>query len=237
MKKLGEKFWEKYFKVYDVLNIVIPYQELMAELEKELDLNQDDIVLDVGSGTGNFMIRIKNKCKKIFGLDFSEAGIKIHKSKDSPTKVILCDITQKFPFSDNYFSKIVSNNTIYTLTEKQQNFTLSEMYRVLKLNGKIVVSNIKKDYSPFEIYLKHISKSIKEIGFSKTSFLIVKLLNPTLRMFYYNAKIKKNGLTNCYHFLNDITQKELLKQAGFKNISETKYVFTNQAIMNSGYKL
>ena len=53
MKKLDEKFWEKYFKVYDVLNVVIPYKELMAELEKELDLKQDDVVLDVGSGTGN----------------------------------------------------------------------------------------------------------------------------------------------------------------------------------------
>ena len=72
---LAQKFWEKYFKVYDVLNIVIPYQELMAELGKELDLNHEDVVLDVGSGTGNFMERIKGKCKKVIGSDFSEAGI------------------------------------------------------------------------------------------------------------------------------------------------------------------
>ena len=39
IKMLDEKFWAKYFKVYDVLNLCIPYQELMAELEKELDLN------------------------------------------------------------------------------------------------------------------------------------------------------------------------------------------------------
>src|SRR3989344_8882770 len=127
MKKLDEKFWERYFGVYDILNIVIPYQELMAELEKELDLKQEDVVLDVGSGTGNLMIRIKNKCKKAIGLDFSGAGIKIHKNKDLLAEVILCDITQKFPFPDNYFSKIVSSNTIYTLNREQQRNALSEI--------------------------------------------------------------------------------------------------------------
>ncbi len=85
---LNEKFWEKYFKVYDILNIVIPYQELMDQLEKELDLNQEDIVLDVGSGTGNLMIKLRGKCKKIIGLDFSDAGIKIHKNKDPLAEVI-----------------------------------------------------------------------------------------------------------------------------------------------------
>jgi len=64
---LDQKFWAKYFKVYDILNIVIPYQELLSELERELDLNNDDVVLDVGSGTGNLMFRIKGRCKKIIG--------------------------------------------------------------------------------------------------------------------------------------------------------------------------
>ncbi len=233
---LGQKFWEKYFKVYDVLNIVIPYQELMAELEKELDLKQDDVVLDVGSGTGNLMIKIKNKCAKIVGIDYSKEGMEIHRLKDSTANVILCDITKKFPFSDNSFSKVISNNTIYTLTEKQQIFTLSEIYRVLKPNGKVVISNIKKDYSPLKIYLKHILKSIKKTGFFKTLFLVFKMLSPTFKMFYYNAKIKKNGLINYYHFLNISTQKELFKKVGFKNISEAKCVFAGQAFLNSAYK-
>lgn len=48
-------FWKQYFTVYDALNLAAPYQELMAELEKELELKPDDIVLDVGSGTGNLL--------------------------------------------------------------------------------------------------------------------------------------------------------------------------------------
>ena len=44
---LDQKFWAKYFKVYDILNIVIPYQELLSELERELDLNNDDVEITI----------------------------------------------------------------------------------------------------------------------------------------------------------------------------------------------
>ena len=233
---LNEKFWEKYFKVYDVLNIVIPYQELMIKLEKELSLKQDDIILDVGSGTGNLMIRIKDKCKKVIGLDFSEEGIKIHKSKDSTTGAILCDITQKFPFSDNYFSKIVSNNTIYTLNQEQQKNTLSEIRRVLKPGGKLVVSNVIKGFSPIKIYIDHISKSIKKEGVAKTITSFFVLLSPTLKMFYYNTKIKNSGLSKQYNFFNPGEQKRILENSGFVNVSQEKFVYSNQAIMDSCYK-
>jgi len=32
---LDNRFWGKYFGVYDVLNMVIPYQKLLKELRKE----------------------------------------------------------------------------------------------------------------------------------------------------------------------------------------------------------
>lgn len=231
------KFWEKYFKVYDVLNEIIPYRELMEELEKELDLKPNDIVLDVGSGTGNLMIRIRGKCKKVIGIDNSEEGLKIHKIKDSSAEILLHDITEKFPFPDNYFSKIVSNNTIYTLRENQQLAVLSEIYRVLKFGGKFVVSNVKKKYNPFSIYFVSILQNIRRYGLLRTIYLILKMIKPTIKIFYYNIKIKKSGIVNDYHFFEADEQKKILEEAGFKNTSETRYVFAGQAIMNSAYKL
>lgn len=232
---LDQKFWEKYFKVYDVLNIVIPYQELLAELEKELDLNREDVVLDVGSGTGNLMMRLKGKCKKIVGLDFSEEGIKIHKNKDLNAEAILCDITKEIPFPDNYFSKIVSNNVIYTLNSENQKKALSEIYRVLKPGGKLVISNVKKGFSPVKIYSDHISKSIKKLGLAKTVALFFKLAVPTIKMFFYNARIKNSGATQ-YNFFNTGEQKKILEKSGFINVSKEKTVYSDQAIMNSCYK-
>ncbi|OGZ64220.1 MAG: hypothetical protein A2812_03410 [Candidatus Staskawiczbacteria bacterium RIFCSPHIGHO2_01_FULL_36_16] len=234
---LDQKFWAKYFKVYDILNIVIPYQELMAELEKELDLKANDIVLDVGSGTGNFINRIKNKYLKVVGIDNSEEGIKITKSKNNNFELFFHDINKKLPFSDGYFTKIVSNNTIYTLNREQQKKVLSEIYRILKPGGKFVISNVKKGFSPVKIYIDHILKSIKKEGIIRTVILFFSLIIPTLKMFYYNVKIKNSGLSNQYNFFDLGEQKKILQEIGFLNISKDKLVYSNQAIMNSCYKL
>ena len=37
---LDSKFWTKYFKVYDVLNLLIPYQELLETICNELDIKK-----------------------------------------------------------------------------------------------------------------------------------------------------------------------------------------------------
>ena len=50
---LNEKFWEKYFKVYDVLNLCISYQEMQKTIIKELEIQSEDLVLDAGAGTCN----------------------------------------------------------------------------------------------------------------------------------------------------------------------------------------
>lgn len=230
-------FWKNYFTVYDVLNLAAPYQELMAELERELELKSDDIVLDVGSGTGNLLTRIKGKCKKIIGIDNSQEGITIHKSKDSKAEVIFYDITKGLPFPDAYFLKVVSNNTLYTLLQDQQIALMKEIHRVMKPGGKIVISNVKKNYRPIRIYSAHISKSIKQEGLFETLFLSLKIIIPTIKIFYYNNKIKKAGATRAYHFLSAREQEELLKNAGFANISKAKAVYAGQAILHVAYKI
>jgi len=35
---LDSKFWRNYFKVYDVLNLLIPYQELLETICEKLDI-------------------------------------------------------------------------------------------------------------------------------------------------------------------------------------------------------
>lgn len=53
---LDTNFWKKYFRDYDVLNVLIPYQELKNEIIKNLEIKNGDKVLDLGSGTGNIAI-------------------------------------------------------------------------------------------------------------------------------------------------------------------------------------
>jgi ubiquinone/menaquinone biosynthesis C-methylase UbiE len=233
---LDDRFWNKYFSVYDVLNLVIPYQDLMENLEKELSLDKDDIVLDLGSGTGNLYLRLKGKVKEIIGVDNSLAGINLHKKKDKRANVICQDIRKTLPFKDEYFTKVVANNVIYTFNQETQKKMMLELYRVMKPCGKIVISDILKTFNPLSIYKDHIKKSIHKNGVSQTFLLAVKMFVPTLKMFYYNIRIKKSGITKDYNLFTEEEHKRILEIAGFKNVSKGKFLYSNQAVMHSAVK-
>lgn len=233
---LDHNFWKKYFSVYDVLNIVIPYQELLNKLVDELEIKRGDLILDAGSGTGNLAILIKDKGGKVVGVDFIQEGLDLHKKKDNKAIVFQCDLTGTLPFNDDYFDKIVSNNVIYTIAPEKRNAVMKEFYRVLKPGGRIVISNVKEGWKPLNIYLDHIKKDYQRIGLARLILKIFKMMTPTIKMFYYNAKIKKEGGSGNYKFMSPNEQKTLLEESGFKNVSDDILVYANQAILNVGFK-
>jgi len=55
-------------------------------------------------------------------------------------------------------------------------------------------------------------------------------------MFYYNNLIKQEEKKNDKVLLSAHTPKKLLKEAGFKNISDTRILYSKSAIINSAYK-
>jgi ubiquinone/menaquinone biosynthesis C-methylase UbiE len=237
MKKILDKyFWEKYFKVYDILNYLIPYKEVLDVLVKELNPSTDDLILDAGVGTGNLAILIEKTGAKVVGLDFSEEALSIYKMKNPKAEIILHNLENPLPFPNDYFDKIVSNNTIYNIPREKRLNVFLEFKRVLKPGGKIVVSNIHKNFKPAKIYLEGIKKNLDKFGRLKTLMLIIKLLIPTIKIFYYNRIIQKIHKIDSSNLFDYEEQKKLLKDAGFINISETKFVYADQAVLNSAYK-
>lgn len=228
---LDSKFWAKYFKVYDTLNQLIPYQELLDLFLGKLNLlaSGDKNILDVGSGTGNLCIKLKKSGYHPTGIDFSKEGIALFKQKDPTAKVFYGDVTQDFPFDDNSFDGVCTNNTIYTLPENKRSAVFKEFYRVLKPNGVIIVSNLAEGFSAIAIYLAHIKKSLKNKGLISTMIDFVYFFIPTVKIFYYNILIKRENMGGSYSFLTESKQRDLLENAGFSFLGETK-VYGNQAV-------
>jgi ubiquinone/menaquinone biosynthesis C-methylase UbiE len=231
---LSSIFWKKYFSTYDVLNQLIPYNELLDTLVDLLEIKPNDLVLDAGAGTGNLSLKIKEKGAVVVALDSSIEGLDMISLKDDSIRTVLHDITKVLPFPDNYFNKIVSNNVIYTIDQNQRPFVLKEFRRILKSNGKIVLSNVIKGWRPIDIYKNHLNRDYKKLGFLRLFYKIFKMIVPTAKMFYFNYKIKKEEGTG--NFLSIDEQKKLLKEAGFSDISENQFAYANQAIINSAYK-
>lgn len=234
---LANDFWDKYFKVYDVLNLVISYQELLREIIKESEIKKDELVLDAGGGTGNLSLLLEKDGAKVINLDFSKEALNIYKKKNKNAQIVFHDLTQKLRFPDNHFDKIVSNNTLYNIPREKRLDVMMELRRVLKPRGKIVIANIHKNFEPIKIYYDAIKENIKREGIFTTIKLILKMFVPTIKMFYYNFIIQKEHKFNKDNLFDFDEQKELLERAGFAYVSETKLVYANQGILNSAQKL
>ncbi len=233
---LTEQFWKKYFVDYDILNELIPYQDLLKTIDKELCVQPEEMVLDAGAGTGNVGAWLTQKGARIVGFDFSKEGLEIHKKKMPNAKVVQGDLTKPLPFTDNAFDKIVSNNTLYTITKDKRLDILRELYRVLKPGGIIVVSNITVGFSPLKIYIAHVKEGVRRNGWLQAFLRLLKFIAPTIRIFYYNYLIKKEHEGGAYNFFETGEQSHLLQSAGFTNISKDISVYANNAVLNSAHK-
>jgi len=100
-------------------------------------IKKNSTVLDIGCGTGrNLMYKGINT----FGIDIS-----IEQLKKCENSVINCDMSY-LPFRNIMFDNIISIASFHHLsTEKRRHQALSEMSRVLKPGGKILMSVWSKE--------------------------------------------------------------------------------------------
>ncbi len=231
-----ELFWKTYFKVYDKLNILIPYQDTLDTITNVADIQKGDHILDLGSGTGNLSVKMTERGAIVTGFDLSVTGINIHKHKQSSVRIVLGDISTRLPFDDNSFDKICSNNVIYTLEPKLRQSIYNELFRIVKPGGCVVISNIAVGFSPFKIYLSHLVQSIRLRGIFRTGFQAIRLMLPTLRIFYYNYLIKKRNGNRSYSFIEVGEQEKMMENACFFIPEPYIRTYANQAILIKGIK-
>ncbi len=119
-------------------------------LKKTIKINSKDKILDVGCGLGGPMYYLG--IKKYIGIDISSSFLKIaHKLFKKP-KFIEMDVTRGLKFDSNYFDYIFCFETIEHIPKEKIPFFLDELHRVLKKNGKIIITTpnkLKWIYFPF----------------------------------------------------------------------------------------
>jgi ubiquinone/menaquinone biosynthesis C-methylase UbiE len=238
MIKLDTSFWNEYFRLYDILNKVYPYQGLLRSVIAEMDLDGGRIVLDAGAGTGNLAVLIAKTGAQVVGLDSSEIGLEIFKKKLPGSRAVLQDLKHAIPFPDNSFDYICSVNTLFAIDPGHRQKICREFHRLLKPGGKIIMTNLSVGYKPIRIYVVHMAEEIKRFGLWGAAINLIHLVVPTLRMFYYSRKMRKeSGSSDGLSFFHPHEQESLLKNSGFSRVSSKVKVFAGQAVLNIGFKL
>ncbi|KUK97137.1 MAG: hypothetical protein XE07_0522 [Methanothrix harundinacea] len=96
----------------------------------------EDLVLDVGVGTGAVAKRIKPYVKHVIGIDIS--GSMIEKCRSEGISIIKWDICEAL-FANKIFDKVVARMVFHHILD-DLDLAIMRCYELLKNNGKIIVA-------------------------------------------------------------------------------------------------
>jgi len=153
---------------YDLLNHMLSFGIDRIWRRKAINLlkpHHPEQILDIATGTGDFAIQaLKLNPESIKGIDISEGMIEQGKEKiikrnlENKIELMLGD-SENLVFEDNKFSAVIVAFGVRNF--ENLNKGLSEMYRVLNKNGKVVILEFSKPSKfPFKqvynLYFKYI---------------------------------------------------------------------------------
>ncbi|NES20947.1 MAG: methyltransferase domain-containing protein [Symploca sp. SIO3E6] len=151
MNKLGFENYQETSKSYDTTRVPIGTEILLGCFASTPRPLSEQIVLDGGCGTGNYIEVLKSKVGTIYGLEFNEGMLRQGQQKF--TRDANIHLTQgnllNLPYEKNYFDGMMSNQVIHHLVSEEDNSDkflllaqmMQEAYRVLRPQGILVLNS------------------------------------------------------------------------------------------------
>ena len=152
-----------YVSMYDKIHKTRQHTKYdLFQIIKATQPSEKSIFLDVGSGTGCLVNRLRKHGFNAFGIDSSQAMIQ-HSVKLYPQCEYKCtDVNKTMEFDPDTFSHILCTNfTIYELSDKNTFFKNSK--RWLKVGGYLIVHLVDKNEFDTVVPIGKLS-NVKNIG-------------------------------------------------------------------------
>ncbi len=169
----NKEFFTKWSKKYDYGILKSFIRKLQDRALEEISNTNNRLVLDIGCGTGELLLKLSKKYPKtkLFGVDLTKAMLFIAKKKLKAN--FIETNANSLPFKNNHFDYILSTEAFHHFSEPEK--TLIEMKRVLKQNGKIIIIDIY--FGPVLSYIIHLIEPGNKWIYSKKDFQ--KIFNKT----------------------------------------------------------
>jgi ubiquinone/menaquinone biosynthesis C-methylase UbiE len=145
-KRRNMRHYDRQATIYNVQYI----KEQDTKIEDALNnlkLESNELVLDMGCGTGFLFRHIDKKAELVVGLDLSQMALqeaKKHTKNMTNVAIILAD-ADNTPFPDNTFDKVFAITLLQNMPEPTK--TISEMKRVSKPQATFAITGFKKTFT------------------------------------------------------------------------------------------
>lgn len=151
-KKEAREAYDKISKFYDCTEGIFEKKYINMALE-QLDIKEGEVVLEIGFGTGNALIKIAEYAGRsgfVYGIDISpkmvEATIRKIKKRSLPDRIRLtCGDAIRLPYSNKKFDAVFLSFTLELFDTPEIPKILKEVKRVLKPDGRLGIVSLSKD--------------------------------------------------------------------------------------------
>jgi ubiquinone/menaquinone biosynthesis C-methylase UbiE len=170
-------FWDVYSRYYDAVNQLMPYRKLLWDALEALELQPGMRVLDAGCGTGNFELFMEEKGApqvRVDAIDFSPGMLATAAWKCrglADVEFRSADLNERLPYADATFDRVVSVNVLYTL--KDWRHTMREFTRVLRPEGRVVVTSTMPGLRHGPLVREHFRRVGNVWGFSRKAGVVL----------------------------------------------------------------
>ena len=134
-------YWNEYYRQKRAEDMPSLFAQYVFD-----NLNEGESLVDLGCGNGRDALYFCRNRIDVTAIDQSETGIEMIQAKEPGNICCICgDITKLSSFCDDAYDHAYSRFCIHALSEEQQSDLLSEVYKVLKPDGRfwIEVRGIK----------------------------------------------------------------------------------------------
>ncbi|MFC1696783.1 class I SAM-dependent methyltransferase [Nanoarchaeota archaeon] len=206
--------YERFSQVEDSPKLILNY------LQKQV-IGKD--VLDIGCGTGKYLVPLSKLAKNYIGLDISSDQINIAQSKINDKVKFLCSSAETIDLPNESIDIIISTWVLGTILEdNRRENVIDEMKRVLKKDGKIylVENDLGGDFEIIRGRYPNISRT-KEYNDSLES----KGFYPINR---FETYFEFNSLNEAKQIFNSIWGKEAADKVNDKKINHNIVIYFNK---------
>lgn len=202
-------------------------QTRIKEVLSFAEVSEQDIIADVGCGTGTFTIECAKKGSQAYGLDFSRNGLYIAKRASKEAGIsdrvdFIESSAEALAMKENSVNKVICADLVEHLYSSQFEALLTELVRITKIGGTVII------YTPSPSLISKLPAPIKNFG--RLIFRIPKLEESELaergQKYEYlhvhlksarflKAKLRENGFQ---------IEKEIHTGTGFSALEKTRII-------------